>query len=117
MKKFEEDVPLPKSLDVSTVSDSAIPSDEFEVEMLRCGHDRSVVNLCQPLQLPGLLDDGKVQWIDSVIQRIVHHPENLFRSGLYSALLREIQGFGQDYGWDYDSCLSRIGPVVGDSSS
>src|SRR5213592_4822031 len=60
---------------------------------------------------------GKVQWIDTVIQRIVHRPENLFRSGLYSALLREIQGFGQDYGWDYDSCLSRIGPVVGDSSS
>ena len=85
MKKFEEDVPLPESLDVSAVSDSAIPSDEFEVEMLRCGHDRSVVNLCQPLQLPSLLDDGKVQWIDSVIQRIVHHPENMFRSGLYSA--------------------------------
>ena len=116
MKRLEEKGFLPESLDVSAVSDSTIPSDEFEVEMLRCGHDHSVMSLCQALQFPGFLDDGKVQWIDLVIQRIVHLLENLFRSGLDSALPREIQGFGQDYGWDYDSCLSRISPVVGDSS-
>ncbi len=91
---------------------SLIPPSLVMSSKLRCfaGHDHSVMNLCQPLQFPSFLDDGKVQWIDSVIQRIVHHLESLFRSGLDSALLREIQGFGQDYGWDYDSCLSRIKP-------